>query len=85
MNWFKNIKNKAELEYNLNHSEELEKLLDNTDLHENSKNALRDAVKNIVTAELLLESNPLATQEDYDYLEDTKAKYREIKDSLIKE
>lgn len=85
MNWLNNMRKKADLEYTLNHSEELEEVLGKTNLDERYKDSLRDAAKNIVTAELLLQNNPLATEEDYQYLEDTKAKYQEIKNSLIKE
>ena len=80
--WEKNTWDKVDKEYELFHKRELEELLENSNLAEVNKQAMRDITKHILTAQQLIENNPLASEEDLQYLEDTKAKYQQVKDEL---
>lgn len=78
----KKTSDRVDKEYELLHEQELEEILDNSDLAEVNKQAMRDITKHILTAQQLIENNPLVTEEDIQYLEDTKAKYQQVKDEL---
>lgn len=79
MDWLQKIQNKVDLEYELNYSEDL----DNSNMSKETKDIFKSVAKNIIVAELLLEDNSLATGKDYQYLEDTKNKYQQVKDKLL--
>lgn len=74
------LRNKAELEYLLNEHEDLEAVLDQTELDNQSKEQMIEVAKHIYTAKVLIEQNPYATNADRQYLKDTENKYQELKD-----
>lgn len=85
MSWLDNVQKKAELEYTLSESENLEAVLDQTNLTDGNKDSMRKIAKNIATAKMLVEQNPLATDEDKQLLKDTEDKYNQLKDEWRKE
>jgi len=84
MNWLDKLRNKAELEYTLSESEDLEAVLDQTNLNDENKEGMREIAKNIFTAKMLIEQNPHATEKDKQYLKNTEDKYNQLKDEWSK-
>lgn len=74
------FQDRVDLEYTLTEAEDLEEVLDQTNLNDRNKQGMRDVARNIVTAKMLVEQNPLATDQDRQFVKDTEDKYNQLKD-----